>query len=153
MYRPKAVRGLLKKNCVGPARGLGHSLDEPEILPGYLPEVLQGARPAPKLVVGVVLGEHDPTAVAAASAVVVEAAQQVVVGAGGGGGGEAARVAVANALQLRWGERCLISLFLLGRLDVYSRYLTNVAGRPQAEATTLPGQVAVLATLVQGIYR
>ena len=37
-----------------------YSLDEPEVLAGDLPEVLEGARAAAELVVGVVLRQHDP---------------------------------------------------------------------------------------------
>ncbi len=40
-----------------------YSLDKPEIVPVDLPEVHEGAAPAPELVVGVVLCHHDPVAV------------------------------------------------------------------------------------------
>ena len=36
-----------------------HSLDQPQVLPGYFPQILQRASAAAELVVGVVLGEGD----------------------------------------------------------------------------------------------
>ncbi len=78
-----------------------NSLDEPEVLPGDLPEVLQGAGPSAELVVGVVLRQHDSAAAcaaagaAAASCPSAAAAQQVVVVPAVG-----AAAAVPDPLQL-----------------------------------------------------
>jgi hypothetical protein len=43
--------------------GSRYLLDKPEIVPVDLPEVHEGAAPAPELVVGVVLRHHYPVAV------------------------------------------------------------------------------------------